>query len=85
MKAGVMDPVLAGADDGQTFRLAKRLGFAGVEAVVSRNDLRSPDRLESLRRASADTGLALPSLVLAEHSEQGGAADADPLVAERAR
>src|SRR5215218_5612682 len=84
MKAGVMDPVLPGAGD-ETFRLAKRLGFAGVEVVTSRDDLRSPERLESLHRASADTGLAVPSLVLAEHSEQGGAADGDPLVAERAR
>ena len=79
-----MDPVLPGAGD-ETFRLAKRLGFAGVEVVTSRDDLRSPERLESLHRASADTGLAVPSLVLAEHSEQGGAADGDPLVAERAR
>ena len=84
MKAGVMDPVLPGADDGQTFRLAKRLGFAGVEVVVARADLRSPDRLERLRRASADTGLAVPSL-LGEHSDLGGIADADPRVAERAR
>ena len=85
MKAGVMDPVLPGADDGQTFRLAERLGFAGVEVVVSRADLRSPDRLERLRRTSADTGLAVPSLVLGEHSDLGGIADADPRVAERAR
>jgi sugar phosphate isomerase/epimerase len=84
MKAGVMDSVVPGAGD-ETFRLAKRLGFSGVEVVASRDQLRSPDRLESLRRASADTGLALPSLVLAEHSDQGGAADRDPLVAERAR
>ncbi len=85
MKAGVMDPVLPGADDGQTFRLAKRLGFAGVEVVVSRADLHSPDRLERLRHASADGGLAVPSLVLGEHSDLGGIADADPRVAERAR
>lgn len=84
MKAGVMDTVVPGAGE-DTFRLAKRLGFAGVEVVASRDDLRSPERLESIRRANADTGLALPSLVLAEHSEQGGAADGDPLVAERAR
>jgi sugar phosphate isomerase/epimerase len=85
MKAGVMDPVVADADDHQTFRRAKRLGFAGVEIVISREDLRSPARLESLRRASADSGLAVPSLVLGELSDQGGIADAEPVVAARAK
>jgi sugar phosphate isomerase/epimerase len=84
MKAGVMDPVVPGSIR-ETFRRAKRLGFAGVEVVASRDDLRSPDRLESIREASAETGLSVPSLVLAEHSELGGVADGDPLVAEPAR
>ena len=79
-----MDPVLGGIDDGRTFRLAQRLGFAGVEVVVSRDQLRSPDRLEALQRASAGTGLAVPSLVLGEHSDRGGVADTEPVVAERA-
>jgi sugar phosphate isomerase/epimerase len=85
MKAGVMDPVVGGTDDDQKFRLAKRAGFAGLEVVASREDLRSPARLESLRRASADTGVALPSLVLGELSDQGGIADAEPVVAARAK
>jgi sugar phosphate isomerase/epimerase len=85
MKAGVMDPVVGAGDEEQTFGRAKRLGFAGVEVVVSREDLRSPARLESLRRASADTGLAVPSLVLGELSDQGGIADAEPVVAARAK
>jgi sugar phosphate isomerase/epimerase len=80
-----MDPVLARADEDETFRLAHRLGFAGVEVVVSRGDLRSTDRLEALRRASTAAGMAVPSLVLGEHSERGGIADTEPLVAERAR
>ena len=79
-----MDAAVGGTNDDQTFRLAKRLGFSGVEVVVSRADLRSPARLESLRRASADTGLAVPSLVLGEHSDRGGIADTEPPVAERA-
>jgi sugar phosphate isomerase/epimerase len=58
MKAGVMDSVLTRADEEQTFGLAKRLGFAGVEVVVSRDDLRSSGRLESVRRASATTAIA---------------------------
>jgi sugar phosphate isomerase/epimerase len=85
VKAAVMDPVLGGVDDDHTFRLAKRLGFAGVEVVLSRDELRSPDRLEGLRRARAATGLAVPSLVLGEHSDRGGIADTEPIVAERAR
>jgi sugar phosphate isomerase/epimerase len=85
MKAAVMDSVVGVADDDQTFRLAKRLGFAGVEVVTPRDDLRSSDRLESLRRASAATVMAVPSLVLGEHSDRGGIADTDPLVAEQAR
>jgi sugar phosphate isomerase/epimerase len=80
-----MDPVLGGVEDNQTFRLAKRLGFAGIEVVLSRDELRSHKRLEGLRRASAGTGLAVPSIVLGEHSDRGGIADTEPEVAERAR
>ena len=80
-----MDSVVGVADDDQTFRLAKRLGFAGVEVVTPRDELRSSDRLESLRRARAATVMAVPSLVLGEHSDRGGIADAEPLVAEQAR
>jgi sugar phosphate isomerase/epimerase len=85
VKAGLMDPVLAGADDDRTFRIAKRLGFSGVEVVVSREELRARHRLDELRRAAAGTGLAVPSIVLGEHSEVGGIADSDPAVAEQAR
>jgi sugar phosphate isomerase/epimerase len=85
MRAGVMSPVLGRGDDDQTFALAKRLGFAGVELVLSRDELHSPDRLASLGRASAATSVEVPSLVLAEHSDRGGIADTDSLVAEQAR
>jgi sugar phosphate isomerase/epimerase len=85
MKAAVMDSVVGVADDDQTFRLAKRLGFAGVEVVTPRDDLRSSDRLESLGRASAAAGMTVPSLVLGEHSDRGGIADTESLVAEQAR
>jgi L-ribulose-5-phosphate 3-epimerase len=79
--AGVMTDVLPGADDGQLFRRAKQLGFAGVEVILQR--LR-PERIESVRRAQAETGLAVPSLVLGEHSDLGGIADTDPAVAASA-
>jgi sugar phosphate isomerase/epimerase len=80
-----MDQVLAPAAGGGAFDLARRLTFAGVELVVRRDELSSRDRLEQLREEKAASGLDVPSLVLGEHSDRGGIADADPAVAERAR
>jgi sugar phosphate isomerase/epimerase len=85
MKAGVMEDVLQTARDEETFARAKRLGFTGVEVVPARAELERGDRLEPLRRARDETGLEVPSLVLGEHSDLGGIADADPVVAEHAR
>jgi sugar phosphate isomerase/epimerase len=76
-----MTDVLPSADDRRLFGRAKRLGFAGVELIVSRSD---PGRIDSVLEAQAQTGLAVPSLVLGEHSDLGGIADADPAVAARA-
>jgi sugar phosphate isomerase/epimerase len=72
-----MTDVLPSRDDGELFRHAKELGFAGVEVIL-------PARLESLRAAQAETGLDVPSLVLGEHSDRGGVADPDPAVASAA-
>jgi sugar phosphate isomerase/epimerase len=80
-----MQDVLLAEGDEETFARAKRVGFAGVEVVPSREQLRGGDRLERLHRTSAATGLAVPSIVLAEHSDLGGIADADDVVAEHAR
>ena len=77
-----MDQVLPAESDDDRFRLAARLGFAGVEATLSRHE---PDRLDGLVRAQRDHRLAVPSLVLGEHSDLGGIADTDPTVAEHAR
>jgi sugar phosphate isomerase/epimerase len=77
-----MEPVLPTGDDGDRFRQAKQLGFRGVEVVLSRQ---RPDRLEALLRAQRAHGLAVPSLVLGEHSDLGGIADRDPVVAAEAR
>jgi sugar phosphate isomerase/epimerase len=78
---GLTTDVLPSEDDGQLFRRAKRLGFAGVEVILRRTE---PDRLEALRRARAETGLAVPSLVLGEHGDLGGIADSEPAVAAAA-
>jgi sugar phosphate isomerase/epimerase len=85
LRAGVVDTVLRHGDegDGAVFERARQLGFAGVEVVLQRDDLRSR-RLENLRRAMETTGLEIPSLVLGVHNEDGGIADADPAVAARA-
>jgi sugar phosphate isomerase/epimerase len=80
--AGVVDAVIRAANDDERFRQAKRLGFAGVEVGLSRV---KPERLEGLRRAQREHRLAVPSLVLGEHSDRGGIADLDPRVAEHAR
>jgi L-ribulose-5-phosphate 3-epimerase len=85
MKPGVMNAVVRGEDDDQTFRRAQRLGFAGVEVDLSREDLGLSERVDSLARASTDTGVAVPSLVLGEHSDRGGIADTEESVAECAR
>ncbi len=80
-----MDPVLQCEGDAQTFERAQRLGFAGVEIVLSCDDLAGRERLERLRTVMLRTGRAIPSLVLGEHSDRGGIADTDTAVAERAR
>jgi sugar phosphate isomerase/epimerase len=78
-----MDVVLGGGRDvGTLFERARRLGFAGVEVVLLRQDLSGPGRrrLGELRRAVVATGLRVPSLVLDEHNA-GGIASPDPAVA----
>jgi sugar phosphate isomerase/epimerase len=77
-----MEHVLPAASDRALFGLAERLGFAGVEIGLSRA---APDRLQSVVTAMRETSCAVPSLVLGEHSDLGGIADADPVVAGDAR
>jgi sugar phosphate isomerase/epimerase len=76
-----MTDVLPSANDTQLFRRAEHIGFDGVEVIFHR--ARS-GRLESIRRAQSETGLAVPSLVLGEHSDFGGIADLDQSVAASA-
>lgn len=77
-----MDPVLPARDDLELFRLARGIGFAGVEVILSRA---RPSRLAGLLAARSETGLAVPSLVLGEHSDLGGIADTDARAARAAR
>lgn len=79
--AGVLNSVILAADDASTFAHARRLGFAGVDVDLRPGDLDSRERLHRLRAAQAATGLAIPSLVLGEHSARGGLGDADPTIA----
>jgi sugar phosphate isomerase/epimerase len=79
--AAVIDSVLRrqGDTDATVFGHARRLGFAGVELALGRDDVRgrARDRLESLRRAQEAAGLRIPSLILSDHVSDGGLADAD--------
>ncbi len=86
MKLGAMDYLLAGEDEVAAFQQARRLGLEGVEIILTREQLRAPgrERLQQLKRAQAETGLAVPSLVMHEHND-GGIASADPAVAEPAK
>ena len=79
-----MNPVLDAGARGRVFDLARKLTFDGVELVVGRADL-AADGLRRLVREKTTSGLEVPSLVLGEHSDLGGIADADPAVAARAR
>ena len=80
-----MEQVIGGRDDADAFVRAKRVGFAGVEVALTRDELSSGARLARLRRAQEDTELEIPALVLGEHNELGGIADASAETASRAR
>ncbi|MBA3330152.1 MAG: sugar phosphate isomerase/epimerase [Actinobacteria bacterium] len=80
-----MESVIGGRDDTEVFERAGRTGFSGVEIELRRQELRDParERLERLRRIGEHSALEIPSLVLGEHND-GGIADADPVIAEAA-
>jgi L-ribulose-5-phosphate 3-epimerase len=85
MRPGVMDEVIAARDDGEVFARAARIGFAGVEVALRRDELRAPgqERLRRLVQARDASGLELPSLVLGDLNG-GGLGSPDPAVAEAA-
>ncbi len=66
MKIGIMQSILAGANDLEQFQHAARLGFRGVEAEISDADLDDPasTRLASLSNAKDRSGLEIPSICL---------------------
>src|SRR5438132_5224222 len=68
MKLGAMQHVLGGSSDIERFSLARELGFAGVEAVILRNELAKPSRLHQLIDAQGTTGIQIPSLCFAQHN-----------------
>src|SRR3954453_12104724 len=79
-----MNAVLDPGARGRVFDLARRLGFDGVELDVVRADLLAAGRPRPAGERKT-SGLGVPGLVLGEHSDLGGIADADPAVAARAR
>jgi sugar phosphate isomerase/epimerase len=84
MRFGVLNTVIGGADERDTFSRARWAGFAGVELDLTRSELRSAACLRRHAAAARESGLAVPSLVLGEHN-LGGIASADAQVAAEAR
>ena len=86
--ASVIDSVLRrrGDTDASVFGSARRLGFAGVEIALGRDDARNETaaRLATLSRARDASGLRVPSLILSDHVFDGGLADADEATRVRA-
>jgi sugar phosphate isomerase/epimerase len=83
MRIGVLNTVIGGADEPETFARARWAGFAGVELDLVRAELRSAECLRRYAAAARESGLAVPSLVLGEHN-LGGIASADKAVAAEA-
>lgn len=79
-----MDGVILAGNEAATFAHAHRLGLVGVEIDLRNGDLDSRERLDQILSAQAATGLAVPTLVLGDHSAGGGLGDADTAVAARA-
>ena len=86
MKLGLVEWLIRGASDRETFLAAQRLGVDGVEVVVGHEHLAPPraGRLARLAAAKAETGIEIPSLFLGEQIH-GGIASPDPAVAGRAQ
>jgi sugar phosphate isomerase/epimerase len=87
MKLGIIESVLPPADEATTFRLARQLGFEGIELPISRHDLRDPARarLQRLQAAANATGLEIPSLLMGDHNRLGSIASTDAAIVEAAR
>ena len=79
---GIVEDVLRCGD---VFAAAAELGLDGVEVVLAPGDLERKERLESIQEAIARSKLRVPSLILASHNVDGGIADADACIADRAR
>lgn len=78
-----MDYIVAAADERATFARAARLGLAGVEINVRRDELRDPEppRLQRLTSVAKGSGLAVCALVLPEHNNGGVGSDDEPTAA----
>jgi sugar phosphate isomerase/epimerase len=85
MQLGVMDYIVADANESATFMRAQQLGVAGVEVDLRRAQLRDPARaaLDRLKQAQVHSQLQVPSLCLGELN-RGGIGSDDPAVAREA-
>ena len=83
MKVGVLDSVIGGRDDLDSFERARSIGCAGVEVMLLSRHLRGTEKPAALRAAQATTRLEIPTFVLDEHNF-GGIASPDRSVAAAA-
>ena len=72
MKLGTMQHVMGGSDE-EVFARARRLGLAGIEPDLTRDDLQSVQspRLSQLHKLSQSSGVAIPLICLGIHNVAG--------------
>src|SRR5438093_8599112 len=83
MRVAVLDSVVGGADELDSFERARSIGCSGVEVMLLSEHLRGTEKPTALRSAQAATGLEIPTFVLDEHNF-GGIASPDASVAAAA-
>src|SRR6059036_3880871 len=83
MRVGVLDSVVGGRDELDSFERARSIGCTGIEVMLLSKHLRGTAKPAALRAAQAATGLEIPTFVLDEHNF-GGVASPDASVAAAA-
>jgi sugar phosphate isomerase/epimerase len=83
MQVGVLDSVVGGRDELDSFERALSIGCTGIEVMLLGTHFRGTGKPAALRAAQAATGLEIPTFVLDEHNF-GGIASPDASVAAAA-
>jgi len=83
VQIGILDSVVGGRDELDSFERARSIGCTGIEVMLLRKHFRRADKPVALRAAQASTGLEIPTFVLDEHNF-GGIASPDASIAAAA-